>query len=89
MRFLDALAAGTRLVIVDNTNSQRWEYAPYVAAARACGFAVRVVEIAVRDTETLRCVNARNRHGVPLEAAQAMLARWEPDPTAELVEPSV
>lgn len=89
MKFLDALAARTPLVVVDNTNSQRWEYAPYAAAARACGYAVRVVEITVRDAETLRRVNARNQHGVPLEAAQAMLARWEVDPEADCVEPAV
>lgn len=87
MQFLDAIEDGRELIIVDNTHSQLWEYAPYVGAARVCGYRVRVIEIRIGDEETLRRVNARNRHGVSLKVAQAMLQRWERDPAAELVDP--
>ncbi len=53
--FTASLAAGTLLVIVDNTNLQRWQYEPYVKAAWLAGYEVRkkvVCSLASTTTRT-------------------------------------
>lgn len=61
------------LLIVDNTNTQLWEMAPYIHAAAAYG----------HEVEVIRCVcpvekaAGRNLHGVPEKAVQGMADRLE------------
>jgi hypothetical protein len=78
-RFLAALNASATLVVVDNTNTRYWEYKEYEAAACAHGYVVRFEEARCSSEAQARTFNARNAHGVPLEAALAMWRRWKPD----------
>lgn len=61
------------VLVVDNTNTQLWEMAPYVQVAAAFG----------ADVEVIRCVvspdiaAARNTHGVPEKGVRAMHSRLE------------
>lgn len=70
---LDHSESGPDLVIVDNTNTQLWEMAPYIQTAAAYG----------HEIEVIRCVcpvekaAGRNLHGVPEEAVQGMASRLE------------
>jgi predicted kinase len=54
---------GDGVVIVDNTNCDAWEFAPYVAAAKRAGATIEIV--------TLRG-EFDNVHGVPPERVVAM-----------------
>jgi predicted kinase len=73
--FLRALARGSS-VIVDNTNTQLWEFENYLLVARIGGCLIDVREIAPRrdliDGWVKRCV-----HGVPYDKVVQMFQRWE------------
>lgn len=65
-----------QLVIVDNTNTQRWEFAKYVAPRAGIEASVTIIPVfdgGLTDEE----LAARNTHGVPVEAIRRMRARWE------------
>jgi predicted kinase len=73
-RTIEALKAG-KDVIVDNTNTQRWECKPYVEAALRYGHEIKFV----------RCDGRyQNVHGVPNEKVEQMRCRLE-DLTVEKV----
>jgi tRNA uridine 5-carbamoylmethylation protein Kti12 len=73
--FLEALRDNAP-VAVSNTNSQRFEMAPYIMAALASDYAVRIVHIAVPAEVCVR----RNVHGVPRNVIENMAADWEQPP---------
>jgi predicted kinase len=65
-------------VAVANTFTQRWEIEPYLKLAADAGCCVCVVNVfdgGLSDDELAE----RNTHGVPLEAIEAMRARYEDD----------
>lgn len=73
-----ACIQGISPVVVDNTNTQKWEARPYVHLARLYGYLVRFVEADTpwaRDAEALA---ARNVHGVTREGIERMLLHYEP-----------
>ena len=62
--------------VIDNTNTQHWEYEGYVEAAKANDFLVQVISIDW-DAMDIPLYAERNSHGVPEEAIYRMAARWE------------
>lgn len=64
-------------VIIDNTNTQRWEMEPYLRMAHEAGMEVRVVHIDTYLNDDQ--LAARNTHGVPVEAIGWMRVRFEHD----------
>ena len=62
--------------VIDNTNTQHWEYEKYVEVAKAYGFIVQVISIDW-DAKDIPLYAERNTHGVPIEAIYRMAARWE------------
>ena len=64
------------LCIIDNTNTQEWEYAGYVEAAKENGFMVQIISIDWKR-EDIPLYAERNSHGVPEEAIYRMAERWE------------
>lgn len=75
-KFWRALQRGTELVIVDNTNTQHWEFTPYKLDATDAGYDVRVVDVydgGLSDRELAE----RNQHGVAEGQIAAMRARWQ------------
>jgi tRNA uridine 5-carbamoylmethylation protein Kti12 len=72
--FRASLAAGVPIVICDNTNTRRWEFAPYVKAAEDAGYLITVVSLPHPDVAVAA---ARNTHGVPAEMIKRMIDRWE------------
>ena len=75
--FLRSISEGVRVVVVDNTNTQTWEYQKYYDAAAEAGYVVAIVTLPHPSAEV--CAE-RNTHGVPLAAIQAMIDRWEEPP---------
>ena len=66
------------IVVVANTFTQGWEFAPYVAMAERHGFRIVVIDVfdgGMTDDE----LAARNKHGVPVDAIAGMRKRWEAD----------
>ena len=73
-RAITAMDAG-RPVVVANTFTRRWEMEPYLKAAKKRGINARIIEATG---------NWPNVHGVPEDAVEKMLARWELVETGEL-----
>lgn len=68
------LQQGVSPLIVDNTNSRRWEYQRYINEAEIMGYQVEVVQIPHIDAALAA---QRNTHGVPEYAIQRMINRWQ------------
>ena len=79
------LARGAPLVLVDNSNARREQYAFYERCARREGRAVCVVEVACASDRQLHAFHRRCSHGVPLAAMCAMRAKWQSDVSAVLL----
>lgn len=71
--FIEALQAGHERVIVDNTNTMVAEMAPYMLAAGAYGYEVKILEVRCSVETALE----RNIHEVPEEAIRAMAEALE------------
>ena len=70
------MASGFNNVVLDNTNTQFWEFDPYIQLAEKHGYSVRIHNVfdgGLSDSE----LADRNQHGVPVEAIARMRARWE------------
>ena len=64
------------ICIIDNTNTQHWEYEKYIQSAENNGFMVQIISIDW-DAKDIPLYAERNSHGVPVEAIYRMAARWE------------
>jgi hypothetical protein len=62
--------------IIDNTNTQHWEYEEYEIMAKSFGFMVQVITVNW-DYRDIPLYAKRNSHGVPEEAIRRMADRWE------------
>ena len=70
---------GVNDVVVDNTNSQVWEYNNYVLLAQMAGYDVFIEEMPCNGIDDVRRFYERQTHGVPWEAMEAMFNRWQTD----------
>ena len=76
--FCNSLRSGIETIIVDNTNSQRWEWEKYENAALKADYAVAIVSLPMISAEEAA---ARTLHNVPVDVIKKMIARWEDSPT--------
>jgi len=86
--FLQALRSGVPTVIVDNCNSRLWEYRVYVEMAEMMGYDVEILEFTVpenRVRETIKKINARQVHAVPVTVILRIWWYWETDSRAKLI----
>lgn len=83
-RTANAMEGNVPHIIVDNTNSTAWEARGYVRGAKRHGYAVQFVEPHTEWAKNPEECARRNTHGVPLQAIQKMLARWEDNLTVEM-----
>ena len=72
------LSAGVNVVIIDNTNTQRWEMEPYERMAERHDVPVRVVTVGEFTPEAVSLYAERNTHGVPYDTILKMAQRFEP-----------
>jgi len=77
VKFEAALAADVGLVIVDNTNTQKWEYLPYENLARDYNYSVSHEVVGSTDQESLVKYAERNVHKVPLNVIQRQAQRFD------------
>ncbi|KAJ0403490.1 hypothetical protein ATCC90586_007034 [Pythium insidiosum] len=89
--FADAISGigkrRAKIVVVDNTNTQRWEYETYENAARQANCGVHILEMRCPDVPTCLRMAQRNSHGVPAVKVIAMFQRWEHDDRARVFSP--
>lgn len=71
-----ALHTTPAICVIDNTNTQHWEYEGYVEAAKENGFMVQVISVDWKE-EDIPLYAERNSHGVPEDAIRRMAERWE------------
>jgi len=76
--FMERFAPHTTpaICVIDNTNTQHWEYEGYVEAAKENGFMVQVISVDWKE-EDIPLYAERNSHGVPEDAIRRMAERWE------------
>jgi len=76
--FMERFAPHTTpaICVIDNTNTQHWEYEKYIESAQNNGFMVQVISIEWLSS-CIPLYAERNSHGVPIEAIYRMAARWE------------
>eukprot|EP01052_Picozoa_sp_SAG31_P018537 SAG31_NODE_1317_length_8836_cov_3.151311_2_plen_82_part_00 len=71
LQFDEAVARDFSLIIVDNTNARRQDYAKYISEAEACGYSSLVVEVHCESVEQAEAFAGRCLHNVP--KAQVMI----------------
>ncbi|CAH0521691.1 unnamed protein product [Peronospora belbahrii] len=75
------------VVLVDNSNTQRWEYEAYEDIAKIQGCRVHIIEMKCPDVLTAFRMSQRNSHGVPSDKVISMFQRWEKDQRAHCFAP--
>jgi len=73
--FVNALIDDVNLVILDNTNTQKWEY--YYYLKKAVSMHYEVEEIIVGNSQDVELYAMRNTHNVPLESIKKQAQRFE------------
>ena len=64
------------VILVDNTNTMKWEYENYVLLAELEGYKVEVITVPF-DPEMAEVYHERNTHGVLLGDIKDQMARFE------------
>lgn len=85
-KFLRGLMEKVPLIIVDNTNTERWEYGNYILAAHLADYDIEVQEIEITTIEQLKQCVERNVHGTPGTVVATQVLRWQNDNFAHLQE---
>jgi len=88
-RFIEALKLKLNVIIIDNTNSKKWEYSKYVSISASAGYMAIVVEIECLSEDHVAVFNQRNEHNVPINVSMDMFNRWAPDKQAIIVPPFI
>lgn len=70
-----AMESSTPVVVVDNTNSRRWEFEPYLEMAKNYGYEVTLEMVG--NLEDAVIYQKRGIHDVPLTSILNMAKRWE------------
>lgn len=74
---MGAMALDVPHIIIDNTNTQKWEYEKYIRMANDFGYEVVIVDCGAGSC-SFEELAERNVHRVPIETIKKMAARWEP-----------
>lgn len=68
------MSRNTPVIVIDNTNTQKWEYAIYLELAKVFNYEV---EVKIPIEWDPKVCAARNVHGVPESKILEMIARFE------------
>lgn len=72
--FKKSILSGISPVILDNTNTQKWEYSKYESFAKQNGYEIQIIKVPHVSVDV---AVKRNTHGVPEASIKKMLERWE------------
>lgn len=87
--FLQALIDGKEVIVVDNTNSMRWEYRNYVYLCELLGVRYHILEIPHPNEQIVSVYCSRNLHKVDELSIKSFTERWEDDKRSMLVPPKI
>ena len=87
--FLNAILEHKRMIIVDNTNSQLWEYQSFVYISNLFAIPCSVLEVPCLDVQMLEMYRSRCVHNLDHGASLSMYQRWQKDPQAVIVPPKL
>ena len=88
-QFLSALSSEKKLIVIDNTNSQLWEYQIYVFLSELLGCNYQIVEVPCPTPTIAEMYRSRCIHNIDPPAMERILHRWEEDERAVLIPPSL
>ncbi|XP_054718465.1 NEDD4-binding protein 2-like [Uloborus diversus] len=88
-RTLKALQKGTTPIIIDNTNVEAWEFAPYVAMGKRHQYDILILEPNTPWKFKVHDLSIRNKHGVPKEKIAHMKERYQHNVTVENIMKSI
>ena len=88
-QFINALSSKKEVVVVDNTNSQLWEYQIYVYICEILGIKYQILEVPCPNSTIAEMYRSRNVHNIDPPAMTKILDRWEEDDRAVLVPPAL
>ena len=77
VKALLAMSSEKRLVIIDNTNTQQWEYELYVQMGKAFGYEIEIKTVGGHSPEDAEEYFKRNIHNIPRDSILRMATRWE------------
>ncbi|KAI8502920.1 NEDD4-binding protein 2 [Branchiostoma belcheri] len=80
-----AMKVGMTPVIIDNTNTERWEMKPYVILGVKYGYMIEIKEPNTPWKFKIGELSRRNSHGVAKETIKKMLDRYEKNVTVESI----
>ena len=83
-QFIRGILSEAATIVVDNTNTQRWEYEDYVLLADKHGYNVQILRIRAQRNDIPLLVQ-RNVHDVPKATIRKMFKRFEDDPRESIL----
>jgi|ETNmetMinimDraft_19_1059907.scaffolds.fasta_scaffold18817_2 predicted kinase len=83
-RFITAVLADERDVVVDNTNTCLWEYEKYILLGKKYGYSIRIIRMHA-DESNLESLVVRNVHNVDRRTMRHMFDRFEDDRREHIV----
>lgn len=72
-----AMELGVETVVIDNTNTQKWEYQSYLDMAKIFKYDIKIIKVGQLDESNLKVYANRNKHGVPLDVIRKQAGRFE------------
>lgn len=84
-RAKEAIKMGTSPIVIDNTNTQKWEFKPYVSMALNNSYYVEIMEPDTPWKFKPKELAKRTIHGVPEDQIERMLSRYEKNLTVAVV----
>lgn len=87
--FIKAISDGQELIVVDNTNSMKWEYKIYVYLSQVLGLQHHILEIPHPNMNIASAFCSRNLHNVDMTSIKNYIDRWEEEESAILVPPNI
>lgn len=72
-----AMKAKAEIVIIDNTNIRRWDFAAYLQLAKKYGYDVEEVIVGKFDKDSIEEYVKRGLHNIPLDTIEKMASRFE------------
>ena len=88
-QFVNALSSEKELVVIDNTNSQLWEYQIYMYICEILGIKYQILEVPCPNLAIAEMYRSRNVHNIDPPAVAKILDRWEEDERAILIPPAL
>ena len=76
-RVYQAMSLNINFIVLDNTNTQKWEFLPYLKTAELFNYEAEEIIVGKFDDANIKLYANRNKHNVPLEIIRKQAKRFE------------